>query len=83
MHKREALLAYFNIKPLEAEKKYEVIKEVAGEDFRSMANESRQAQSKARFKYLTKEGESELEFILLYLIKKLNIKTGYIIAHVG
>jgi hypothetical protein len=82
-HKREAILAFFQIRADDAEGKYAIVKEVAGEDFIRMAKESRQAQSKARFTYLTKEGESELEFILLYLIKKLNIKTGYIIAHVG
>jgi len=56
---------------------------VAGEEFVELTSESRVAQNRAKFDFLNEEGKAHLEFILMYLHKKQNIKTGYILVHVA
>jgi len=59
-----------NFTPEMANKEYKIAHDLAGEDMIKMIRESRLAQKKVTFDYLTDSGKDELEFILMYLHKK-------------
>lgn len=81
-HKRKFVLNYLGIDPAEARNQYALVKSIAGEDFVNLTRGSRMIQSQSTLPdFLTSEAKGELEFMLMYINKKMQLKTCYLLAN--
>jgi len=70
------------VEPEAARNQYALVKSIAGEDFVSLTKDSRMIQSQSTLPdFLTQEAKSELEFMLMYINKKMQLKTCYYLAN--
>ena len=74
-------MTFFKINPEQAENQYTLVKGIAGPEFVEMTQKEHILSRKSNLDFLTDEGKGELEFILMYLNKKVNIKTCFYLAH--
>lgn len=80
--KRACLMRFFGFRKAEADTMLNAAK-TGAEDMYKICQESRLAQRKLRLNCLNEKGKSELEFILMYLIKNKTIDAGYIVVHLA
>ena len=74
-------MTFFKINPEQAENQYTLVKGIAGPEFVEMTQKEHILSRKSNLDFLTDEGKGELEFILMYLNKKVNIKTCFYLTH--
>lgn len=76
-------MRFFGFRKQDADTMFAAAKTAAGEDMLKICQESRVAQRKLRLNCLNEKGRSDLEFILMHLIKNQSIDAGYILVHLA
>ena len=76
-------MRFFGFRKQDADTMFTAAKTAAGEDMLKICQESRVAQRKLRLNCLNEKGRSDLEFILMHLIKNQDIDAGYILVHLA
>lgn len=80
--KRKFILNYFSIDPRAAKNQYKLVKNIAGEEFVELTKQSRVIQGMATLDdFLTEHAKGELEFMLMYINKKMQMKSCFFLAN--
>lgn len=81
IHKRAIILKYFDLKPTKCFIDYKTTKKALGSEFLKFTNQLNLGEKSLYYDYLTAFGRAELDFMLVYFMRNLNVERVQFCSH--
>lgn len=74
IHKRAMIIKHFDLKPTKCYIEYQSMKKTLGMEFLNFTDQLNLAEKSLYYEYLTPFGRAELDFMLVYFMRNLNVE---------
>ena len=81
IHKRAMIMKYFNLKPTKCFIDYKILKKALGPDFVNFTSSLHIGEKSLYYDYLTEQGCHELDFMLVYFMRNMNVERVQFCSH--